>query len=126
MTASIFFIEQSIKIQTVQRRNMFALRQNASLISLQLLTWLKEMLTERERTSPGFSAARERFQKENARAGQITVHKAAVFRLSGECRWRRGKPVSIAIIIARLAAKIKRQGLTGDSFVAGMKHTTGL
>ena len=82
MTASIFFIEQSIKFQTVQRGNMFALRQNASRISLHLLTWLKEMLTERERRGFGFTAGGGGFQKENTANPEIAVHKAPVFRLS--------------------------------------------
>ncbi len=60
---------------------MFALRQNASRISLHLLTWLKEMLTGRERRSSGFSAGGDGFQKENTANPEIAVNKAPVFRL---------------------------------------------
>jgi hypothetical protein len=59
---------------------MFALRQNASRISLHLLTWLKEMLTERERIRSGFSAGGGGFQKENTANREIAVHKAPTFR----------------------------------------------
>jgi hypothetical protein len=58
---------------------MFALRQNASGFSLHLLTWLKEMLMMRERTSPGFTAGGAGFQKENAVAREFAVHKGPRF-----------------------------------------------
>jgi hypothetical protein len=90
---------------------MFALRQNASRISLHLLTWLKEMLTKRERRRFGFSAGGGGFQKENTANPEILVHKARHFARRAR---RRAFPQQTRLICnynAAMRQKSRRRGI---------------
>ena len=90
---------------------MFALRQNASGFSLHVLTWLKEMLTVRERTSPGFSAGGDRIQKENADDGEFAVNKAPWLARAAKIPRQQRQSGLNCNHNDRPAAKIKRQAL---------------